>query len=1401
MNRRTKRRLIVLGIVGGVIIAAGVGGQAVRKVQRDRLAEASLAEGLAAYEQGDYPVARRKLVTHLRIKGPEAEALTALGDSQRFLIEPNAKHLFAAKSYLEQAVLLDPENDTAREILLELYGQLGNWQELAEVAEALLERDPTNARFATHRIEAHLQRGANDDALAAATEFVDAQGGSIESHLEMLRVFRRIGRNAREQRQYLEDVVAQQHAGTTSLAVLRATVDFDAGRTSEALRLLVDAAESGPTEGSGARMLLQAVEQVAARTGDWDLYIQSQGWLLRWLEDDSMTPYLSEIAAGRAWRDRDPQAAVDHALRAIGSEPESEAVFAWGALGAIELGPDYAEQVATLREAFESSVTTETRDRAQRWRLVMDAAQRRVSGTTTDDQPLLANELGVNSPIGVDAVAVYYDAIGDIDRRDTRGAVDRLAGLSQQPSWRRARFALLSLLISEDRSLDARAVLQRDQRLLELPGSAQLYGELIARLAETTDTAGSQFGQAIDEMLDVAPENPVALAAAGRFTVSQGDHEAAKGIARRLIEVDASQAATSAVRFAAALQPIDATLARAIVDRVAETATDPLQVAAASAGLAVLGDPTAARAFMTERLAQAEDPADVRWSLARIQMANAISDDQSLDSLEQISSASTESRQVQLEILSGSTIWTDLDRAGQVVARLREAQGESGIEWRVFEARRLLEQDASVEAASTAASYLSVVFENERGKRDTRALLLAAQAFARTGPVESEIEALENAADGDEPLLALPRLIDRLQRTGRSNEAATRLRQFVDAGDVQPRIREARWQLLSQQGLFDLASRDLAALADAGVPEFILRAGVASRPPDSSTPLRDDEIAALEADLDPEDEIHAARLLARVGRVDDGLSRLQALPAESDAGKREVVVARFLNEHGQGERAIEQLVLAAQASGDPDFWQEAATLHIEKGEFQEASALLDQAIAELPGNAALASFRESLSDEMSPFDRMARVTASAADRTNAPEANLAVGEVAKAYLSGEIDLAQTVARLDRLSEERASFYSLWPMIVSAYEQLGQTDVAIRRARDAVAALPNDARPARDATEVLLRHSRFEEAAAMADRWRSLASESDEQARAEISLGVAEFYRSNFGRSISLLQPQTERMLSAWQQNALPLQCLAEALAREDRMEEAGTLLDQLVAADGGWAQLKASLAGIAANTAENISRGRMWLESVAPQLKDSQSGVVAIASSWMSLHTASGDEQFAREAIACIEPALDTPIDSWQLRAVYATALEATGQPADAVNEYEQAMRIAGERIPALINNAAWLLTRSLDDHERAIEFAREAVQLAETQPTAPVNLATFRHTLGVALLASGQGAEALQAFDQGLASQDTPSLRLGRIESLVALNRTDEARREFSLISPTDRWTETNTKRYSELQSLLGAG
>ncbi|MFI4915951.1 MAG: hypothetical protein ACIAS6_05515 [Phycisphaerales bacterium JB060] len=1402
MNRRTKRRLIVLGIVGGMVVLAGVGGTAVRKYQRQRLAESSRIEGMAAYEEGDYTTAVRKLQTHLRISGMEPEAMTALGDAQRHVPLPNAKHLVLARSSLEQAIALDPENTQAREILLDVHELLGNWLGLANVASELLERDPTNTRFARLRIGAHLQRGANDDALEATREFVLAQEGSIDSHLEMLRVYRQIGRNARQQRAYLEQQVRPMHEGTTSLAVMRAIVEVDADQTAEATRILRQAAEAGPTEGPGARMLLDTIELIGAKTRDTSLYSQSSEWLEQWLENEQLAPHLYEVAAGRAWREGNTPLAVDLALRAQAFEDQSEVVFAWGMLGAIGLGPEYTEQMAALQASFEAATTERHQDRAESWRRVIEAAKQRAQDGERSNEPLTDRMLVANS-LGADSVALFYDALDDIKRRNTREAVGRLASLGIHPSWRRARLTLAGLFVSEGRVRDALLLFQNDLQIANLPGGAALLGEAAARFVESgQDTASSGTANLILALLEENPESPVLLAAAGRLAIDRGEHERARELANRLNQTDASQAAISAVQFAAGLKSIDTDLAREVVDRVSEAAQTPAEVAAASTGLVMLGHPDEARDLLEQRATDGSGSAQ-QWAMARVQLAAMIGDEQGLDTLEKVSAARSGDAQVQIEILSSSVIWSDPARVDPIIARLREAQGEDALEWRVFEARRFLERDETEQSATSATQLLGELFQSERGKRNTRAMLLAADAYERTGQLESELDALRFAADGNEPLAALPRLIDRLQTTGRADDASARLRQFINMGDVSPELRAVRLQLLQRQGMRSEADRDIQALAAAGYPQYILRAGVASREEGTDAALRPKEKSALEADLAPEDQVYAARLLALVGQFDEGLARLEALPPTSDAGKREIVIARFLAEHGRDDLALEQLTEQAERSGDADLWEEAARMLIGMNRADEAFALLDRAVRALPENASLADFRASIdpNSESPIFDRMARFAMSAAEDENTDDGMRALGRILKRYSDGRSDIAQVAAELDQLSSRRATLYPIWPLLIAAYQHLEQPDQAVLRARNAMDALPGDPRPARDATRLLLDMRRYEDAVGVADRWRSMANNPDVLADAEIALGVAEYYRGNVRRAVGLLEPHSEYMLANPEGDRFFLQTLTEALTVDDRMARAEEILSTLLEQDPAWADFMASLAAVAPPSSANTDRAVRWLETVTPMLVGQAEGTATLASSWLRLGTKSGDTQYAMRAIELARSVHGTTADSWRLRAIEAQALEAIGEYADAVAAYERALEMVGQGVPVLLNNAAWLLTSELDEHERAIPMAREAIRLSQTSGDSRPNRANFHHTLGIAMLGSGDAEGALGVFDQGLELAGSPTLRLGRIEALIALDRLGDARRTLDRLQPDDGWSDSQLARLEHLQKVLGAG
>lgn len=1403
MNRRTKRRLIVLVALGGALVVAGIGGTTVRKMRRAQIAENARIAGLAAYEEKDYATARGKLITHLRIAGEEAEALTALGDAQRHLEEPNARHLLNARTYLDRAAILDPQNTKALRILLDIHEQLGNWQELADVAGALLELEPDNQRAATLRIRAHLRQGNEAKAVQAARELVVARDGAIEAHLEMLGVLQDTRANARVQREYLENEVAPRHEGTTSMAVLRATVEYDNGQPQRATEILLQAGESEITDGNGARMLLESLELIAAATGNNDLYERSEVWLSQWLEDDALAPHLFEIAAGRAWRSGLPGMAVDYATRAMDTKPVSEAVFGWGLLGAMELGLEGEDSAVRLRESFDASVEEDYANRAERWRQIIDTAARFARDESAPNELLLPKGITEINLLGPDGVAAYYDALDDVGRFNTQDAIDRLAGLSQRPSWRRARFMLGGILLGEGRRREALAVLLSDENTRDLQGASELIADALAGQVESAGALATAEVALLDALLEQYPENPLVLAAVGRAALASGDTERARELSHRLNNTEAAQAAVSAVQLSGNMQAIDAELAEAIVDRVAETATTSRHIAVAAIGLANLGMPERARELIENRADDGLDGSAYEWDLARIQLANTIADAKSLETIERVSASHAGDSRTQFEILNAQAVWANLDATGQIIARLRTIQGESGIDWRIFEARRLLERDDSVESANAAAALLSAVFESDRGKRDTRAMLIAADAFARAGQVDSELRALAFAADGNQPVLALPRLIDRLQSLGRSELAETRLRQFIRLGAVSPEARVARLQLLQRQGMQQEAAIDIASLASAGFPQYILRAGVESRSPGSSVPLTEAEEKALAADLSPQAQIYAARLLARVGRYDEGLARLQGLPASSQAGSRAILVARYMHEEGRGEQALTYLTEHAQTAGDPDAWMEAARLLVGQLRLDEAVALLDRAAAALPGNAAISAFRASIDPDasVSPFDRMARFAASSADREDAGESMRELGAIAKRYAAGQIDAAQAARDLDALAARRATFYPLWPLLIAAYEHLGQPEQAARRARDAVSALPGDPRPARDATMLMLSHGLDREALGMAGAWRSLATDPQSRGEAEMALGIAEYRRGDNKRAIGLLMPHLDRMLGDLTTHELAVRSLLEALALDDQMQRVEDIVMPLARDSIGWASFAASLATISPATPANTDRAVRWLETIAPMLSSDANGTVYLASAWMTLYNRTQDTAYADRVIALAESAERASKNSWPLESILATALEAKGEFSPAVASYERAMSMAGQRPPALLNNAAWLLTSELGEHGRAIALANEAVSSSNVPSISRSDRAVFHHTLGAAQLASGDAEAALRTFDRGLALAQTPSLMLGRIESLLASGRRSEATEAYRRLQPNDSWTSTQQARYEALKMVLGAG
>lgn len=115
------------------------------------------------------------------------------------------------------------------------------------------------------------------------------------------------------------------------------------------------------------------------------------------------------------------------------------------------------------------------------------------------------------------------------------------------------------------------------------------------------------------------------------------------------------------------------------------------------------------------------------------------------------------------------------------------------------------------------------------------------------------------------------------------------------------------------------------------------------------------------------------------------------------------------------------------------------------------------------------------------------------------------------------------------------------------------------------------------------------------------------------------------------------------------------------------------------------------------------------------------------------------------------------------TASYLTGDCTKAVASYEKAIAFAPES-HSVLNNYAYLCGKCLKDTKKGLPAARRAVQLNPGRPE-------YLDTLGALLSMDGQFREALEVLDRAASIGNSAAIQLHRAETLLGLNRKDDAR------------------------------
>ncbi|MCA8943215.1 MAG: hypothetical protein KDB80_11700, partial [Planctomycetes bacterium] len=108
---------MTVGIAGAAVYGA-------REVYRNRLAERSRADGLAAYVERDYETAMPLLSYAVTRDRNDLEVLRALADSRAHVPEPGNRHLQSAAAMYRAVLDRDSTDLGALEALVDVFGQL-----------------------------------------------------------------------------------------------------------------------------------------------------------------------------------------------------------------------------------------------------------------------------------------------------------------------------------------------------------------------------------------------------------------------------------------------------------------------------------------------------------------------------------------------------------------------------------------------------------------------------------------------------------------------------------------------------------------------------------------------------------------------------------------------------------------------------------------------------------------------------------------------------------------------------------------------------------------------------------------------------------------------------------------------------------------------------------------------------------------------------------------------------------------------------------------------------------------------------------------------------------------------------------------------------------------------------
>jgi len=187
LKRCAKINVKVLIILIIVTVALGTSLFAARQVRRSLLSKISLSAGQAAFEDKDWPAAYKNYRQYLGRNPDDVEILKKYAKARLSIRPLDTAAVYGAIAAYRRVMQLAPLDEEAYDELATLYGGIGNFEELAYIARTWLENDPNDRKAPLLLAEALIRLRKTDEARQTLDKFIKEIKPLPDEHIAYVR--------------------------------------------------------------------------------------------------------------------------------------------------------------------------------------------------------------------------------------------------------------------------------------------------------------------------------------------------------------------------------------------------------------------------------------------------------------------------------------------------------------------------------------------------------------------------------------------------------------------------------------------------------------------------------------------------------------------------------------------------------------------------------------------------------------------------------------------------------------------------------------------------------------------------------------------------------------------------------------------------------------------------------------------------------------------------------------------------------------------------------------------------------------------------------------------------------------------------------------------------------------